>query len=73
MTAAAGQSRPFDGSTMEKVIVVFEIPNLQNKRWKKKLCQKPVSYLQEKFKTISLINEAQNRIPKHKMSSEDKP
>lgn len=31
MATAAGQSRPLDGPAMEEVIVVFEIPNLQNK------------------------------------------
>lgn len=30
MATTAGQSRPLDGPTMEEVIVVFEIPNLQN-------------------------------------------
>lgn len=30
MATAAGQSRPLDGPAMEEVIVVFEIPDLQN-------------------------------------------
>lgn len=30
MATTAGQSRPLDGPAMEEVIVVFEIPNLQN-------------------------------------------
>lgn len=34
VTTTTGQSRPLDGSTMEKVIVVFEIPDLQ--RFQKK-------------------------------------